>query len=107
MRDTLALQPVVPKTVTVRTTKRVTEEQHQFRRNAEVNRSPKELVNDFSLASHVAMTEEEALMEAARCLKCADAPCTKGCPTTVDIKSFISAIANRNYYGTVHDCIRL
>ncbi|KFR00409.1 Dihydropyrimidine dehydrogenase [NADP(+)], partial [Nipponia nippon] len=34
-----------------------------------------------------------------RCLKCADAPCQKSCPTNLDIKSFITSIANKNYYG--------
>ena len=39
------------------------------------------------------------MKEAARCLKCADAPCQKSCPTQLDIKSFITSIANKNYYG--------
>lgn len=30
-----------------------------------------------------------------RCLKCADAPCQKSCPTNLDIKSFITSIANK------------
>uniref|UniRef100_A0A2K6EH40 Dihydropyrimidine dehydrogenase [NADP(+)] n=1 Tax=Propithecus coquereli TaxID=379532 RepID=A0A2K6EH40_PROCO len=29
----------------------------------------------------------------------ADAPCQKSCPTNLDIKSFITSIANKNYYG--------
>uniref|UniRef100_A0A665W709 Dihydropyrimidine dehydrogenase [NADP(+)] n=1 Tax=Echeneis naucrates TaxID=173247 RepID=A0A665W709_ECHNA len=33
------------------------------------------------------------------CLKCADAPCQKSCPTNLDIKSFITSISNKNYYG--------
>ena len=45
------------------------------------------------------MSERGALKEAARCLKCADAPCQKSCPTQLDIKSFITSIANKNYYG--------
>ncbi|XP_010283918.1 PREDICTED: dihydropyrimidine dehydrogenase [NADP(+)]-like, partial [Phaethon lepturus] len=39
------------------------------------------------------------LVECSRCLKCADAPCQKSCPTNLDIKSFITSIANKNYYG--------
>jgi len=35
------------------------------------------------------MTIPEALQEAERCLKCSDAPCQKGCSTSIDIKSFI------------------
>lgn len=30
-----------------------------------------------------------------RCLKCADAPCQKSCPTQLDIKSFITSISNK------------
>ena len=54
---------------------------------------------DFTDAKHSTLSEQAALREAARCLKCADAPCQKSCPTQVDIKGFISAIGNKNYYG--------
>ena len=40
-----------------------------------------------------------ALFEASRCLKCVDAPCQRSCPTSLDIKAFISSIATKNYYG--------
>lgn len=30
-----------------------------------------------------------------RCLKCADAPCQKSCPTQLDVKTFITSIANK------------
>jgi len=45
------------------------------------------------------MTEEAAIREAQRCLKCTDAPCQKGCSTSIDIKTFIYNIQNRNWYG--------
>jgi dihydropyrimidine dehydrogenase (NADP+) len=32
-------------------------------------------------------------------VQCADAPCQKSCPTSIDIKGFISCIATKNYYG--------
>ena len=32
---------------------------------------------------------------AARCLKCADAPCQKSCPTQLDVKSFIGSIGKK------------
>lgn len=35
------------------------------------------------------------LVLAFRCLKCADAPCQKSCPTQLDIKAFITSIANQ------------
>lgn len=50
-------------------------------------------------AKHHTLSERAALREAARCLKCADAPCEKSCPTQIDIKSFISSISTKNYYG--------
>jgi len=48
---------------------------------------------------YTTLGERGALFEAQRCLKCADAPCQKSCPTQLDIKSFISCISSRNYYG--------
>jgi len=45
------------------------------------------------------MTEVDAVREAQRCLKCSDAPCQKGCSTSIDIKTFIYSIQNRNWYG--------
>ncbi len=40
-----------------------------------------------------------------RCLKCADAPCQLSCPTQLDIKAFIGAIASKNYYGAAKDIL--
>lgn len=55
--------------------------------------------NDFSDIKPTTLTERAALAEAQRCLKCADAPCQKSCPTQLDIKAFISCIASKNFYG--------
>ncbi|CAG4990690.1 unnamed protein product [Colias eurytheme] len=57
------------------------------------------LTKNFDDIKHTTLSERGALKEAARCLKCADAPCQKSCPTQIDVKSFITSIANRNYYG--------
>jgi len=54
---------------------------------------------DFGDVKPSTLNERGALREAARCLKCADAPCQHSCPTSIDIKQFISQIATRNYYG--------
>ncbi|KHJ98920.1 pyridine nucleotide-disulfide oxidoreductase [Oesophagostomum dentatum] len=40
-----------------------------------------------------------------RCLKCADAPCQKSCPTQLNIKSFITSISNKNYYGAARQIL--
>ncbi|EFN81057.1 Dihydropyrimidine dehydrogenase [NADP+] [Harpegnathos saltator] len=57
------------------------------------------LTKNFDDIKHTTLSERGALKEAARCLKCVDAPCQKSCPTQLDIKSFITSISNKNYYG--------
>uniref|UniRef100_A0A4W3GZT4 Dihydropyrimidine dehydrogenase [NADP(+)] n=1 Tax=Callorhinchus milii TaxID=7868 RepID=A0A4W3GZT4_CALMI len=57
------------------------------------------LENNFDDIKHTTLSERGALREAMRCLKCADAPCQKSCPTNLDIKLFITSISNKNYYG--------
>ena len=42
---------------------------------------------------------EEALVEADRCLDCADEPCVKGCPVGIDIPGFIRKMAAKNFHG--------
>ena len=39
---------------------------------------------------------EEAVEEAARCLKCKNAKCIKGCPVAIDIPGFIGEVQNGN-----------
>jgi glutamate synthase (NADPH/NADH) small chain len=46
------------------------------------------------------MTEDEALSEAHRCLMCWDAPCTRACPTAIDVPRFIKQIANHDLVGS-------
>jgi glutamate synthase (NADPH/NADH) small chain len=45
-------------------------------------------------------TMEGAVLEANRCLYCYDAPCTKSCPTHIDIPRFIKQIASENPKGS-------
>lgn len=64
------------------------------------NSIPRQLIEaNFDDIKHTTLSERAALRESSRCLKCADAPCSKSCPTQIDVKSFISMIANKNYYG--------
>ncbi len=42
---------------------------------------------------------EDALVEADRCLECADEPCVRGCPVGIDIPGFIKKMAAKNFHG--------
>lgn len=44
-------------------------------------------------------SKEEALLEAERCLLCADEPCVRGCPVGIDIPGFIRKITEKNFHG--------
>ena len=46
--------------------------------------------------------KEAALVEANRCLFCYDAPCTKSCPTSINIPKFIKQITTDNIKGSAH-----
>jgi glutamate synthase (NADPH/NADH) small chain len=47
-------------------------------------------------------TPDAALVEANRCLFCYDAPCTKSCPTGIDVPKFIKQITTDNIKGSAH-----
>ncbi len=49
---------------------------------------------------HPPLSRDEALAEANRCLFCYDAPCTRACPTHIDVPLFISQIATGNTNGS-------
>jgi len=43
---------------------------------------------------------EGAIIEADRCINCYDAPCTKSCPTSIDVPLFIKQISSGNIKGS-------
>ncbi|XP_068197408.1 dihydropyrimidine dehydrogenase [NADP(+)] [Antennarius striatus] len=96
----LALNPKVKTHAQIISTASKKTEKKHWKRNPERNcNSCVELENNFDDIKHTTLSERGALREAIRCLKCADAPCQKSCPTNLDIKSFITSISNKNYYG--------
>jgi dihydropyrimidine dehydrogenase (NAD+) subunit PreT len=48
------------------------------------------------------LTKRQAAIESARCLYCYDAPCTRACPSDIDVASFIAKIAHDNINGAAH-----
>lgn len=57
--------------------------------------TPEELTARFA-DLEPAMTDGEAVVEAGRCLFCFDAPCTRACPTQIDVPRFIRNILHRH-----------
>ena len=80
--------------VPTRTTKKA---RKYWKRNEHVHGCSKN--RNFDDIKPTSLSERGALFESRRCLKCADAPCQKSCPTQLDVKSFIGCISNKNYYG--------
>uniref|UniRef100_A0A8C4UTX8 Dihydropyrimidine dehydrogenase [NADP(+)] n=1 Tax=Falco tinnunculus TaxID=100819 RepID=A0A8C4UTX8_FALTI len=100
IENILALNPRKQTHATLYSTAAKKQVKKQWKRNSDKSCSNCEkLENNFDDIKHTTLSERGALREAMRCLKCVDAPCQKSCPTNLDIKSFITSIANKNYYG--------
>ncbi|KAL3313488.1 hypothetical protein Ciccas_007906, partial [Cichlidogyrus casuarinus] len=96
----LALNPTVHRYAVLKPTVETQKDKKHWKRNADKNCSTCEsLESNFSDVKPTTLSERAALRESNRCLKCADAPCQKSCPTQLDVKSFISSISKKNYYG--------
>ena len=52
------------------------------------------------------LTGRQAAIEAARCLYCYDAPCTRICPSEIDVASFIRNIHDGNINGAAHGILK-
>jgi len=62
--------------------------------------STEELVANFSDIHPPFEHAEGAILEANRCINCYDAPCTKSCPTSIDVPLFIKQISSGNIKGS-------
>ncbi len=58
-----------------------------------------EEINKFSKIKPL-LSQNEAVIEASRCLFCHDAPCINACPTSIDIPMFIRQIITKNIKGS-------
>ena len=47
--------------------------------------------------------EEEAVVEASRCLNCKNPQCVKGCPVNINIPAFIARIKEKDYEGAAKE----
>jgi len=71
-------------------------ERMQIPRQKMPEQDPRERAKNFKEVPH-GLTEEQALIEAERCLDCPKAPCVRGCPVEVDIPGFIMLIREKEY----------
>ncbi|MES2329635.1 MAG: NAD(P)-dependent oxidoreductase [Bacteroidota bacterium] len=62
--------------------------------------TPEEYQQNFSDIHPPFETVSAALVEANRCLFCYDAPCTKSCPTSINVPKFIKQITTNNMKGS-------
>ena len=58
--------------------------------------SPSERVKN-ALEVSLGYSEDQARLEALRCLQCKNAPCEKGCPVKIRIRDFVASIADGEY----------
>jgi glutamate synthase (NADPH/NADH) small chain len=52
------------------------------------------------------LTARQAAIESARCLYCYDAPCTRICPSAIDVASFIRNIHDQNINGAAYGILK-
>jgi dihydropyrimidine dehydrogenase (NAD+) subunit PreT len=66
------------------------------------DRQSPELLKERFADLPAALSLDEARVEAARCLYCFDAPCTRACPTHIDVPKFIRQILHHDELSAAH-----
>ncbi|UEG50249.1 NAD(P)-dependent oxidoreductase [Ferruginibacter lapsinanis] len=64
--------------------------------------TPEQYAENFSDIHPPFDSYTAALVDANRCLFCYDAPCTKSCPTGINVPKFIKQITTENIKGSAH-----
>ncbi|MCK5863414.1 MAG: NADPH-dependent glutamate synthase [Candidatus Hydrogenedentes bacterium] len=59
---------------------------------------PLERIHNFNEVPF-GLTDEQAVIEASRCLKCKKPRCVAGCPVNIDIPGFITAVEEKDFQG--------
>eukprot|EP00767_Chilomastix_cuspidata_P003500 gnl/Chilomastix_cuspidata/362.p1 GENE.gnl/Chilomastix_cuspidata/362~~gnl/Chilomastix_cuspidata/362.p1 ORF type:complete len:930 (+),score=129.90 gnl/Chilomastix_cuspidata/362:48-2837(+) len=74
------------------------EEKRAFRQAVKVSLPQRAaLKGNWGLPGHL-LTEDEAVSESRRCIFCADAMCNEASPTETNVKEFVHAVGERNFY---------
>jgi glutamate synthase (NADPH/NADH) small chain len=63
--------------------------------------SPEERICNFEEVAQ-GYTEEQALLEASRCLQCKRPACVEGCPVGINIPAFIAKIKEKDYQSAIN-----
>ncbi|UCC96274.1 MAG: NADPH-dependent glutamate synthase [Candidatus Omnitrophota bacterium] len=61
---------------------------------------PRERVKNFNEVPY-GYSQEEAILEAKRCLQCKNPTCISGCPVEIDIPAFIKLIVEKDFKGSI------
>ena len=70
---------------------------HKFLKRPSMNKQPPEKrIKNFNEVA-LGYDEKDAIIEAKRCLQCANPKCIKGCPVGIDIPFFIKFIKKRDF----------
>lgn len=61
---------------------------------------PEKRIHNFDEVT-LGYTAEQAVLEAKRCLQCAESGCVQGCPVGIEIPAFVKCIAEEDFDGAI------